>query len=53
MEEEIISVDEGSGTVDVCAEIAVLPGELQIELTVDFFTTNGSKAGLSLCGQTE
>ena len=49
MEEEIVSVDERSGTVDVCAEITALPGELQIELTVGFFTTNGSKAGSNLC----
>ena len=34
-----------NGTVSICAEIAALPGELQTDLTVTLFTTNGTKAG--------
>ena len=47
MEQTTASVDEDvtSGRVSVCAEIAALPGELQTDLTVTLFTTNGSKAG--------
>ena len=47
MKEATVSVNETvlNGTVDVCVEIAVLPGELQTNLTVTLFTTNGEKAG--------
>ena len=47
MEETTVSVNEDvvSGRVSVCAEIAALPGELQTDLTVTLFTTNGTKAG--------
>ena len=47
MEQTIVSVNEdiASGRVSVCAEIAALPGELQTDLTVTLFTTNGTKAG--------
>ena len=47
MEETAVSVNEdiASGRVSVCAEIAALPGELQTDLTVTLFTTNGTKAG--------
>jgi len=44
MKEATVPVNE-SGTVDICAEIAALPGELQTNLTVTLFTTNGRKAG--------
>ena len=48
MEQTIVSVNEdiASGRVSVCAEIAALPGELQTDLTVTLFTTNGTKAGM-------
>ena len=48
MEETTVSVSENvaSGTVGVCVEIAALPGELQTDLTVNLFTTNGTKAGM-------
>ena len=48
MEETAVSVSEdvASGRVSVCAEIATLPGELQTDLTVTLFTTNGTKAGM-------
>ena len=46
MVETTVSVDETDGSVDVCAEIVQLPGELQTDLTVALSTTNGSKAGL-------
>ena len=48
MEETTVSVNEDvvSGRVSVCAEIAALPGELQTDLTVTLFTTNGTKAGM-------
>ena len=48
MEETAVSVSEdvASGRVSVCAEIAALPGELQTDLTVTLFTTNGTKAGM-------
>ena len=39
-------VNETDESVDVCAEIVQLPGELQTDLTVALSTTNGSKAGL-------
>ena len=47
MEQITVSVNEDvtSGRVSVCAEIAALPGELQTDLTVTLFTTNGTKAG--------
>ena len=47
MKKATVSVNETvlNGTVDVCVEIAVLPGELQTNLTVTLFTTNGGKAG--------
>ena len=47
MKEATVSVNETvlNGTVDVCVEIAALPGELQTNLTVTLFTTNGGKAG--------
>ena len=45
MVETTVSVDETGGSVDVCAEIIQLPGDLQTDLTVDLSTTNGSKAG--------
>ena len=47
MEETNVSVHEDviNGTVSICAEIAALPGELQTNLTVTLFTTNGTKAG--------
>ena len=41
------SVNETDGTVEVCAEIGSLPGELQTDLTVTFSTSNSDgKAGL-------
>ena len=48
MEQTTVSVNEdvASGRVNVCAEIAALPGELQTDLTVTLFTTNGTKAGM-------
>ena len=39
-------VNETDESVDVCAEIVQLPGELQTDLTVALSTTNGSIAGL-------
>lgn len=47
MEQTTVSVSEDvtSGRVSLCAEIAALPGELQTDLTVTLFTTNGTKAG--------
>ena len=45
MQHVTISVNEAAGgTVDVCAEITA--GVLQIDLTVTFSTTNGSKTGM-------
>ena len=46
MVETTVSVNEAAGSVDVCAVIVDLPGELQTDLTVALSTTNGSKAGL-------
>ena len=46
MAETTVSVNEADGSVDICAEIVQLPGELQTDLTVALSTTNGSKAGL-------
>ena len=48
MEQTTVSVNEdvASGRVSVCAEIAASPGELQTDLTVTLFTTNGKKAGM-------
>ena len=46
MAETTVSVNEADGSVDVCAVIVELPGELQTDLTVALSTTNGSKAGL-------
>ena len=46
MAETMVSVNEADGSVDVCAEIVQLPGELQTDLMVALSTTNGSKAGL-------
>ena len=41
------SVSETDGTVEVCAEIGSLPGELQTDLTVTFSTNSSDgKAGL-------
>ena len=47
MKDSAVSVNESvlNGTVDVCVEIAALPGELQSNLTVTLFATNGTKAG--------
>ena len=46
MQSAAVSVNEDvdSGTVSVCAEIAV--GVLQTDLTVTLSTNNGAKAGL-------
>ena len=46
MVETTLSVDETDGTVDVCAEIVDLPGELQTDLIVTLSASNGVKAGL-------
>ena len=48
MEKATVFVDEdvASGTVNICVEIAVLPGKLQTHLVVALSTINGSKAGL-------
>ena len=46
MDETTVSVDENDGSVDICADIVQLPGELQTDLMVTLSTTNGSKAGL-------
>ena len=48
MDETTVSVDENDGSVDICADIVQLPGELQTDLMVALSTTNGSKAGLQL-----
>ena len=41
------SVSETDGTVEVCAQIGSLPGELQTDLTVTFSTNSSDgKAGL-------
>ena len=41
------AVSETDGTVQICAEIGTLPGELQTDLTVTFSTSNSDgKAGL-------
>ena len=41
------TVSETDGTVQICAEIGTLPGELQTDLTVTFSTSNSDgKAGL-------
>ena len=40
------SVDETEGSVDVCAEIVDLPGELQTVLIVTLSASDGVKAGL-------
>jgi len=53
MEVDMVSVaeDVGSGTIDVCAEIAALPaGGLQTDLVVTLSTMDGAKAGLQ-CSQ--
>ena len=46
MVETTVSVDETEGSVDVCAEIVDLPGELQTDLIVTLSASNGVKAGL-------
>ena len=41
------AVSETDGTVQICAEIGSLPGELQTDLTVTFSTSSSDeKAGL-------
>lgn len=46
MVETTVSVNETDGSVDVCARIVGLPGELQTDLMVALSVTDGSKAGL-------
>ena len=44
---DTVAEDVGTGTIDICVEIAALPmGGLETDLVVTLSTINGTKAGL-------
>ena len=44
---DTVAEDVGTGTIDVCAEIAALPGGgLETDLVVTLSTMDGTKAGM-------